>query len=113
MILLCNGDSWTSGDRPAQEVNWEAKPNLDWYNIVPGFGQPTLLCRDKILYKFYDSSVWPKVLGEKLGCETWNCGKLGISNDRLFRTTINYCVFRIFREKKYFCCSWVNFNIEV
>ena len=38
MILLCNGDSWTQGDSPAQQINWKAKPNLDWYNIIPDFG---------------------------------------------------------------------------
>jgi hypothetical protein len=89
MILLCNGDSWTQGDSPAQTFNWEAKPNLDWYNIMPNFGEPTIPCDDRITYKFYDSDVWPKVLGEKLGVETWNCGRLGSSNDKIVRTTIN------------------------
>ena len=89
MILLCNGDSWTQGDSPAQDLNWEAKPNLDWYNIIPNFGEPTIPCNDRITYKFYDSDVWPKVLGEKLGVETWNCGRLGASNQRIVRTTIN------------------------
>ena len=41
------------------------------------------------MYKFYDSDVWPKVLGKELGVETWNCGRLGVSNDRIFRSTIN------------------------
>ena len=58
MILLCNGDSWTQGDSPAQDLNWEAKPNLDWYNIMPNFGEPTIPCDDRITYKFYDSDVW-------------------------------------------------------
>ena len=89
MILLCNGDSWTQGDAPAQDINWEAKPNLDWYNIIPDFGDPTQPCDDRITYKFYDSDVWPKVLGKELGVETWNCGRLGVSNDRIFRSTIN------------------------
>ena len=87
--LYTIGDSWTQGDSPAQDLNWKAKPNLDWYNIVPDFGEPTTPCNDRITYKFYDSEVWPKVLGKKLGVETWNCGKLGVSNDRIFRTTIN------------------------
>ena len=38
MILLTNGDSWTQGDSPAQTLNWEAKKTLDWYDIVPFFG---------------------------------------------------------------------------
>ena len=38
MILLTNGDSWTQGDSPAQDVNWEAKKSLDWYDIIPHFG---------------------------------------------------------------------------
>ena len=89
MILLCNGDSWTQGDSPAQQINWKAEPNLDWYNIIPDFGEFSNPCEDRILYKFYDSDVWPKVLGENLGIETWNCGRLGASNDRIVRTTIN------------------------
>ena len=89
MILLCNGDSWTQGDSPAQQINWKAEPNLDWYNIVPDFGEFSNPCEDRILYKFYDSDVWPKVLGEKFGLETWNAGRLGASNDRIVRTTIN------------------------
>ena len=89
MILLTNGDSWTQGDAPAQDINWEAKPNLDWYNIIPDFGEPTCPTDDKLTYKFYDSDVWPKVLGKKLGLETWNCGRNGASNDRIFRSTIN------------------------
>ena len=51
MILLCNGDSWTQGDSPAQQFNWNAKPNLDWYNVIPDFGEPSNPCEDKILYK--------------------------------------------------------------
>ena len=51
MILLTNGDSWTQGDSPAQDLNWEAKPNLDWYNIMPNFGEPTIPCDDRITYK--------------------------------------------------------------
>ena len=87
-ILLCNGDSWTQGDSPAQTLNWKATKTLDWYSIVPGFGQ-NIPHNEKVLYKFYDSPVWPKGLGEKLGFETWNAGRLGTSNDNIFRTTIN------------------------
>ena len=89
MILLTNGDSWTQGDSPAQDLNWKAKPNLDWYNIIPDFGEPTCPTDDRVTYKFYDSDVWPKVLGEKLGLETWNCGRNGASNDRIVRSTIH------------------------
>ena len=89
MILLTNGDSWTQGDAPAQDINWEAKPNLDWYNIIPDFGEPSSPTDDKITYKFYDSDVWPKVLGKKLGMETWNCGRSGASLDRIVRSTIH------------------------
>jgi len=92
MILLCNGDSWTQGDGNdsscSQTPNWEATKTLDWYDIIPNFGDNKAKSR-KILYKFYDSQVWPKVLGEKLGVETWNAGRLGTSNDNIFRTTIN------------------------
>ena len=88
MILLTNGDSWTQGDSPAQTPNWEATKTLDWYDIIPNFGDETE-CSQRILYKFYDSPVWPKVLGEKLGVETWNAGRLGTSNQTIFRTTIN------------------------
>jgi len=89
MILLCNGDSWTQGDSPAQTFNWEAKPNLDWYDIIPNFGEPTCPTDVRITYKFYDSDVWPKVLGNELGWETWNCGRNGASNDRIVRSTIH------------------------
>jgi len=89
MILLCNGDSWTQGDSPAQDINWEAKQNLDWYDIIPSFGEPTCKVDDKIRYKFYDSEVWPRVLGKELGWETWNCGRLGASNDRIVRSTMH------------------------
>ena len=88
MILLCNGDSWTQGDSPAQDINWGASQTLDWYDIIPNFGEPSIEASDRVLYKFYDSEVWPKVLGKKLGVETWNCGKLGVSIDRIVRSTI-------------------------
>ena len=74
MILLTNGDSWTQGDSPAQTPNWKAKKTLDWYDIVPNFGNlykyvdqdgtPIVTNNTRILYKFYDSPVWPKKLGE-------------------------------------------------
>ena len=97
MILFTNGDSWTQGDSPAQTLNWEAKKTLDWYNIVPFFGQfykhinegvvdPMLCTRAE--YKFYDSPVWPKELGHRLGVETWNAGRLGDSNADIKSSTI-------------------------
>jgi len=89
MILLTNGDSWTQGDSPAQDVNWKAKKSLDWYDIIPHFGSSANPTDSKIQYKFYDSDVWPKVLGKSLNCETWNAGRLGASNDWITHTTIN------------------------
>ena len=98
MILFTNGDSWTQGDSPAQDLNWEAKKTLDWYDIVPFFGNLyTHIDKDRnvhpvdetrILYKFYDSPVWPKELGKRLGVETWNAGRLGDSNYDIKSTTI-------------------------
>ena len=89
MILLCNGDSWTQGDAPAQTPNWKATKTLDWYDIIPNFGSTTNITDTRVRYKFYDSSVWPKVLGKSLNCETWNAGRLGASNDWITHTTIN------------------------
>tara|TARA_B100000287_G_scaffold34666_1_gene31998 strand:- start:249 stop:995 length:747 start_codon:yes stop_codon:yes gene_type:complete len=89
MILLTTGDSWTQGDADSQELNWEAKPNLDWYNIIPNFGESTSPCDDRVTYKFYDSNIWPKVLGKKLGWETWNCGRSGASISRIVDATFN------------------------
>ena len=89
MILLCNGDSWTQGDAPAQNINWSAKKTLDWYDIIPNFGSTTNKTTHELEYKFYNSDVWPKILGKKLGCETWNAGRLGASNDWITHTTIN------------------------
>ncbi len=95
MILLTNGDSWTQGDSPAQTIIWNATKSLDWYDIVPGFGniftpmKPVFDGSKNVLYKFYNSDVWPKVLGRKLGVETWNAGRLGTSNDNIVRTTIS------------------------
>ena len=99
MILFTNGDSWTQGDSPAQTPNWEATKTEDWYDIVPNFG--TLDIHDdiiynlnkgnpdtRVLYKFYDSSVWPKVLGKKLNLETWNAGRLGDSCHGIVNRTI-------------------------
>ena len=54
MILLTNGDSWTQGDSPAQTPNWKATKTLDWYDIIPNFGNNFNVCDNTILYKFYD-----------------------------------------------------------
>ena len=98
MILFTNGDSWTQGDSPAQDINWEAKKTLDWYDIVPFFGDLYThidknrnvdpVDKTRVLYKFYDSPVWPKELGKRLGVETWNAGRLGDSNYDIKSTTI-------------------------
>ena len=44
MILLCNGDSWTQGDAPTQTPNWKATKTLDWYDIIPHFGDESNNC---------------------------------------------------------------------
>ena len=92
MILLCNGDSWTHGDTPAQIEYPGYKSELGktpgWYNIVPVLPVGRNISSTEA-YRFYDSSLWPKVLGEKLGWETWNCGTNGASNQTIIRTTIN------------------------
>lgn len=92
MILLTVGDSWTQGDSPAQNINWEAKQNLDWYHIPPHFGLSYVNEKTfdkKILNKFYESEVWPKTLGRNLGLETYNAGRLGTNNKDILKTTIN------------------------
>jgi hypothetical protein len=89
MILLTNGDSWTQGDSPSQTFNWEATKTLDWYDIVPHFGSTINECDRRITYKFYDSDVWPKVLGRSLKMETWNAGRLGSCNSSITERTIN------------------------
>ena len=91
MILFTNGDSWTQGDSPAQEINWEATKTEEWYDIIPNFGNlynSNPEAGTKILYKFYDSPVWPKELGKRLGVETWNAGRLGDSNYDIKISTI-------------------------
>lgn len=97
MILLTNGDSWTQGDSPSQTLNWNATKTLDWYDIVPHFGNALMSPDNRIFksekntrisYKFYDSEVWPKVLGRKLGLKTWNSGRLGADNRKIVETTV-------------------------
>lgn len=90
MVLLTIGDSWTQGDSPSQQINWEAKQNLDWYHIPPNFGLDYAAhISDGILNKFYDSEVWPKTLGRNLGLQTYNSGRLGISNNTMVKQTIS------------------------
>ena len=88
-VLLTNGDSWTQGDSPAQIKYSETTKSLDWYDIIPNFGYPAGRHSKKIVYKFYGSEVWPKVLGRKLGIETWNAGRLGDDNKGIACRTIN------------------------
>tara|TARA_E500000318_G_scaffold111983_1_gene133101 strand:- start:2658 stop:3410 length:753 start_codon:yes stop_codon:yes gene_type:complete len=89
MILVCNGDSWTQGDNPAQDINWNAKKNLDWYSIPKNFGWEEGNIADRILYKFYDSNVWPKLLGKKFNFNTINAGRLGDDNFNISYRTVN------------------------
>lgn len=99
MILLTSGCSWTQGDSPAQTINWDSEANLDWYNIVPNFGF-YINCDKHITNKFYDSPVWPKVLGEKLGWETWNAGRGGASNRQIFVSIYNSIEYLKQMDKK-------------
>jgi len=92
-VLLTNGDSWTQGDNPAQRVNWDARPALDTrrgrlYHIVPGFGDYHHKASDDILYKFYESDVWPSCLSMDWGIPTYNAGRLGSSNTSIRERTI-------------------------
>lgn len=89
MILICGGDSWTQGDSPAQVINWDAEQNLDWYVIPDNFGDTHLKTKKNITNKFYESDVWPKVLGDKLGLKTYNTGRLGYSIRGIVRMVMN------------------------
>lgn len=100
MILLCNGDSWTQGDNPAQTLNWEADKTEDWYDIVPNFGAVGLKHPKRLIYKFYDSPVWPKILGKKLNVETWNAGRTGSDNRSIVKRTIQSVEWLIQLGKK-------------
>ena len=90
MILLCNGDSWTGGCTPAQNYNLDNTKTLDWYDIIPNFGYAHKITnpRSKNNYKYYESSLWPKVLGENLKVETWNAGRSGTGNLSIASRTI-------------------------
>jgi len=87
MILLCNGDSWTQGDSPSQTINWDSNESLDWYTIPHNFGNYHIASKAQQL-KFYDSEVWPKVLGRNLKIDTIKAGRLGDDNQGITRRTI-------------------------
>jgi len=102
-VLLTNGDSWTQGDSPAQKINWDAKMDLGWYNIVPNFGRGHTFRNSKkptAMQKFYDSDVWPKVLGRLLEVETWNAGRLGDDNLNIALSTIRSVEWLLEQNKK-------------
>ena len=53
---------------PTQTPNCFTK-TLDWYDIIPHFGDESNNCDRKILYKFYDkSSLCLKNIGRKTWC---------------------------------------------
>jgi len=94
MIILTNGDSWTQGDHPAQDINWEAEKNIEWYDVPIDFGNKEYTPDPKLSKKFYDSEVWPKVLGRQLynlnsKIKVVNGGRLGSSNSSICRRTVN------------------------
>jgi hypothetical protein len=94
MIILTNGDSWTQGDHPAQDINWEAEKNTEWYDVPNDFGNKEFTPDSKLSKKFYDSEVWPKVLGRQLynlnsKIKVVNGGRLGSSNSSICRRTVN------------------------
>jgi len=90
MVILCNGDSWTQGDSPAQQVNWNVKESeiFDDYQILPSFSDPYVRHNLRATHKFYNSPVWPKVLGNSLEIKTYNTGRLGRSNYDIAISTV-------------------------
>ncbi len=90
MILLCNGDSWTGGVAPSQDYNLDNTKTLDWYDIVPNFGFAHKIDKPRAVnnYKYYECSLWPKVLGKNLKLETWNAGRSGTGNQNIASRTI-------------------------
>ena len=91
MVLLTNGDSWTRGDFPAQTLNSKATKSLDWYDVPNFLGSTDMSNGHNIRtrYEFYDSDLWPKVLGRKLKMETLNAGFGGSCNRSISERTIN------------------------
>ena len=90
MVILCNGDSWTQGDFPAQQFNWNVKESetFDDYQILKDFSDPYTQHNRRSTYKFYNSPVWPKVLGKSLETKTYNTGRLGRSNYDIAISTV-------------------------
>lgn len=82
MVIICNGDSWTQGDNPAQRINWDVKDSelSNDYQIMDNFSDPYMKHDSRATHKFYNSPVWPKVLGTSLEIKTYNTGRLGRSN---------------------------------
>lgn len=68
-IILCEGDSWTSGDiiNPELDVTWVNHPTNDEYRLP---------------------KVWPHKLGEMLGIEVLNTSSAGCSNDSIVRRVV-------------------------
>ena len=68
-IILCEGDSWTSGDiiNPELDVTWVNHPTNDEYRLP---------------------KVWPHKLGEMLGIEVLNTSNAGCSNDSIVRRVV-------------------------
>ena len=68
-IILCEGDSWTSGDiiNPKLDVTWVNHPTNDSYRLP---------------------KVWPHKLGELLNIEVLNTANAGCSNDSIVRRVV-------------------------
>ncbi len=68
-IILCEGDSWTSGDiiNPELETTWVNHPTNDSYRLP---------------------KVWPNKLGELLDIEVLNTANAGCSNDSIVRRVV-------------------------
>ena len=90
MVLLTNGDSWTRGDYPAQTLNSKSTKSLDWYDVPNlSFEDGRFEHQSWTRYEFYESELWPKVLGRKLKMETLNAGFGGSCNRSISERTIN------------------------
>lgn len=109
MILITGGDSWTQGDSPAQTINWNAPQNLDWYSVPMHFGDPTQFTDDRMTSKFYDSSVWPKVIGgSKIFNKVYNLGRLGDDASGTVRKVINFINYKNFKEEVFVIVGWTS-----
>jgi hypothetical protein len=69
-LILCDGDSWTSGDmiNPELKVTWVNDPTNDSYRLP---------------------KVWPHMLGKLLNTEVLNISQAGSSNDGIVRRTLD------------------------